>query len=64
MNAGGFGQGAKQEPDTLIFQNLGGYFAKRGIMTIVADYRLTSAGGKYPSTGLDLQEASKLLSLL
>jgi hypothetical protein len=38
----------------LVYANLGAFFAKRGLLTVIADYRLASAGAVYPDCSKDV----------
>lgn len=66
---GGFVRGDKIEPHLpgeLVYHNLGSFFAKRGITTIVADYRRVNSelGGEdavFPSGGEDMSLVLKWL---
>lgn len=61
LYGGGFFQGNKRDPrfPDLIYANLGAFFANKGFITIVADYRLSKGPGnptgdaRYPSGGED-----------
>ncbi|KAI1382749.1 alpha/beta-hydrolase [Hypoxylon trugodes] len=61
LYGGGFVGGDKVNEEyahSLVFGNLGHFFASRyGITVIVADYRLISHGAKYPSGGEDVKLA-------
>lgn len=41
----------------LVYANVGAYFAKHGFLTVIADYRLSSAGAVYPDASRDLGDA-------
>jgi Carboxylesterase family len=67
LYGGGFTSGAKRSPahPDLIYANFGSFFADKGIIFVVADYRLAKGRGnphgkaKYPSGGEDLAAAIK-----
>ncbi|KAH9933966.1 alpha/beta-hydrolase [Epithele typhae] len=55
---GGFTSGERKlEPTNLVYTNIGAFFAQRGIMTVIADYRLVGQGGKHPETVEDIRDA-------
>jgi len=45
------------ESKGLIYANLGAYFARKGILTVIADYRLVPAGAIYPDASRDVGDA-------
>ncbi|KAI0821730.1 alpha/beta hydrolase domain-containing protein [Trametes gibbosa] len=55
---GGFATGSRtlSPPLTLAYSNLGAFFAKRGIMTVIPDYRLLPAV-KFPEPAEDVRDA-------
>ena len=61
LYGGGFFMGSKRHPQhpDLIYANLGAFFANKGFITVVADYRLSKGPGnpngkaQYPSGGED-----------
>jgi len=44
-------------PNDLLYLNYGAYFAKRGFVTIIPDYRLVSEGAKFPEPMEDVRDA-------
>src|SRR6201999_1193863 len=45
------------ESKGLVYANLGAFFAQRGFLTVIADYRLVSAGAVYPDASKDVGDA-------
>jgi len=45
------------ESNGLVYANLGAFFAQRGFLTAIADYRLVSSGAVYPDCSKDLSDA-------
>jgi len=56
---GGLEVGDRITPNSqgLVYANLGAYFAKNGFLTVIADYRLASAGAVYPDCSKDVGDA-------
>jgi len=57
---GGFLMGSRDVIPGLVYDNLGAFFAQRGILTVVADYRLAPAA-VYPEPVEDLRDAFKFV---
>lgn len=56
---GGFTSGSRSSPPSnLVYNNLGAFFASRGVLTVIPDYRLVPSI-KFPEGGEDVQEAIK-----
>ena len=55
---GGFGSGARTlpAPADIVYANLGSYFAKKGFITIIPDYRLVPQV-KFPESARDVKDA-------
>ncbi|KAK0442793.1 Alpha/Beta hydrolase protein [Desarmillaria tabescens] len=56
---GGFYIGARMlpAPASIIYHNLGSFFASRGFLTVVPDYRLVDSGVKFPGAAQDVGDA-------
>lgn len=56
---GGLEVGDRILPDSkgLIYANVGAFFAKRGFLTVIADYRLVPSGAVYPDASRDVGDA-------
>ncbi|KAK0442228.1 Alpha/Beta hydrolase protein [Armillaria borealis] len=56
---GGFYMGERTlpTPADIIYHNLGSFFATRGFITIVPDYRLVDSGVRFPSAAQDVRDA-------
>ncbi|KAK0442790.1 Alpha/Beta hydrolase protein [Desarmillaria tabescens] len=56
---GGFYMGARTlpAPASIIYHNLGSFFATRGFITVVPDYRLVDSGVKFPGAAQDVRDA-------
>lgn len=57
---GGFLMGSRDVIPGLVYDNLGAFFAQRGILTVIADYRLAPAA-VYPEPVEDLRDAFKFV---
>ncbi|KIJ40222.1 hypothetical protein M422DRAFT_256760 [Sphaerobolus stellatus SS14] len=57
---GGFIMGSRQIIPGLMYDNVGAFFAQRGILTVIADYRLAPAF-KYPEPVEDVRDAIKFV---
>jgi len=55
---GGFTTGARNNIPDILYDNLGSFFAQRGILTVIADYRL-APGTFYPGPAHDISNAVK-----
>ncbi|KAI0073988.1 alpha/beta-hydrolase [Panus rudis PR-1116 ss-1] len=55
---GGFNNGSRVQPSPadLLYPNIGAFFAKRGIYTVIADYRLVPEA-KFPEAAEDVRDA-------
>ncbi|KAK0191973.1 Alpha/Beta hydrolase protein [Armillaria mellea] len=56
---GGFYMGARTlpAPADIIYHNLGSFFATRGFITVVPDYRLVDSGVQFPGAARDVRDA-------
>ncbi|KAK0470293.1 Alpha/Beta hydrolase protein [Desarmillaria tabescens] len=56
---GGFYMGARNLPARadIIYSNLGAFFSKRGLITVIPDYRLVDSGMRFPDAALDVRDA-------
>lgn len=46
--------GSRQTPNPLMLANVGAFFAHRGILTVISDYRLVPDGARFPSGPQDI----------
>ncbi|KAH0342677.1 alpha/beta-hydrolase, partial [Aureobasidium melanogenum] len=62
LYGGGLSRGDKRMPtpptaEGLVYANIGHYYASRGFLTVIPDYRRTGEGAAFPSGGQDLAGA-------
>jgi acetyl esterase/lipase len=57
---GGFTRGARNLIPDILFDNIGAFFAQRGVLTVIADYRLVP-DVFYPEPVKDLRDALKFV---